>query len=545
MTRDGVPLLDSVTLTLPGGTTTALVGPSGAGKSLLAAVASRLTDPDEGTVLLDGTDLRTLSADALRRAVAYAFERPALFGTTIADAVACGPLPEPDLRRALRRAAADTFTNRLPHGTRTPSPQPPLRRRTPTPRPGKGVHPPHPPPDPGRRHLQPRHRHRPPRHPRPHRHPRHPPHRHPPPHHRRPVRPGHLARRGPGTGDGAALRPVAGPGLPCGLRGGGGGWGWGRRWRRRRGRQRHRGRRVTRLRDTDGAPSPLLRPGLTFARRRKGPLGALAAWSLLESARTFLTGYAVARALDDGFLSGDVRTGLLWLLALAAAALAGGLADAGVFRALGGVIEPLRDSLVRRVVRATLTRAVTSPTPADTARVSRLTAQTEIARDAAGGVLLTVRSFLFTSAGAITGLAALSPRLLPLVLIPLAAASRCSPPPSAPWPPANATSSTPTNTSPPSPARRTARPATSRPPAPPLWSPPRQLPSSPPRPPPPPPWPAGQPSASPPSASPPTSPWPPSSWPPPPSSRPASPPANSSPPSPTSPPPSSRPSTPC
>ncbi|MFJ3747301.1 ATP-binding cassette domain-containing protein [Streptomyces albidoflavus] len=178
---------------------------------------------------------------------------------------------------------------------------------------------------------------------------------------------------------------------------------------------------MTRLRHTDGAPSPLLRPALTFARRRKGPLGALGAWSLLESARTFLTGYAVARALDDGFLAGDVRTGLLWLLALAAAALAGGFADAGVFRALGGVIEPLRDSLVRRVVRATLTRAVASPTPADTARVSRLTAQTEIARDAAGGVLLTVRSFLFTSAGAFTGLAALSPRLLPLVLIPLAA----------------------------------------------------------------------------------------------------------------------------
>ncbi|MEV5285090.1 ABC transporter ATP-binding protein [Streptomyces albidoflavus] len=126
VTRDGVPLLDSVTLTLPGGTTTALVGPSGSGKSLLAAVAGRLTDPDQGTVLLDGTDLRTLSADALRHAVAYAFERPALFGATIADAVACGPLPEPELRRALRRAAADTFTDRLPHGPRTPLPEAPL-----------------------------------------------------------------------------------------------------------------------------------------------------------------------------------------------------------------------------------------------------------------------------------------------------------------------------------------------------------------------------------------------------------------------------------
>ncbi|MGW9677419.1 ATP-binding cassette domain-containing protein [Streptomyces koyangensis] len=123
VTRDGVPLLGSVTLSLPGGTTTAVVGRSGAGKSLLAAVAGRLTDPDEGTVHLDGTDLRTLSADALRHAVAYAFERPALFGATIADAVAVGPLPDADLRRALHRAAADTFTDRLPLGPRTPLPE--------------------------------------------------------------------------------------------------------------------------------------------------------------------------------------------------------------------------------------------------------------------------------------------------------------------------------------------------------------------------------------------------------------------------------------
>lgn len=169
-----------------------------------------------------------------------------------------------------------------------------------------------------------------------------------------------------------------------------------------------------------GTARALLRPALAFARRRRRALGALAAWSALESVRTFLTGYGVARALDDGFLAGDRATGLLWLLALVAGALAGGVADAGVFRALGGVVEPLRDSLVRRVVRGTLARAVASPALSGTARVSRLTAQTEIARDAAGGVLLTVRSFLFTSAGAVAGLGALSPKLLPLVLLPLA-----------------------------------------------------------------------------------------------------------------------------
>ncbi|MGW4457818.1 ATP-binding cassette domain-containing protein [Streptomyces albidoflavus] len=126
VTRDGVPFLDDITLILPGGTTTAVVGPSGAGKSLLAAVAGRLTDPDQGTVHLDGTDLRTLSATTLRHAVAYAFERPALFGTTVADAVACGPLPDAALHQALRRAAADTFTNRLPLGPHTPLPEAPL-----------------------------------------------------------------------------------------------------------------------------------------------------------------------------------------------------------------------------------------------------------------------------------------------------------------------------------------------------------------------------------------------------------------------------------
>ncbi len=226
VTRDGVPLLDSVTLTLPGGTTPALVGPSGSGKSLLAAVAGRLTDPDQGTVLLDGTDLRTLSADTLRHAVAYAFERPALFGATIADAVACGPCPSPNSAEPC--AAPPPTPSRTASRTAPapPSPKPPsggelqrlglaraftrptrllilddatssldtvtahlVARASPT--------------------------------------PRHPPHHHPPPHHRRPVRPGRVARRRPDTGDGAALRSVAGPGIPRGLRGGG----WGRCWR--------------------------------------------------------------------------------------------------------------------------------------------------------------------------------------------------------------------------------------------------------------------------------------------------------------------------
>ncbi|WP_232025550.1 ABC transporter ATP-binding protein [Streptomyces lincolnensis] len=119
--RGGRPVLDGLDLVVPGGTTLAVVGRSGAGKSLLAAVAGRLTDPDEGEVLLDGVPLRDLTHEALRRAVGHAFERPALLGDTVQDAIALGPAsPSPArVREAARTARADDFVRRLPHGYAT------------------------------------------------------------------------------------------------------------------------------------------------------------------------------------------------------------------------------------------------------------------------------------------------------------------------------------------------------------------------------------------------------------------------------------------
>ncbi|MFC6081843.1 ABC transporter ATP-binding protein [Sphaerisporangium aureirubrum] len=87
---DGRTGLCDVDLEVPGGLAVAVVGRSGSGKSLLAAVAGRLADPDRGEVLLDGVPLHRLRHTALREAVAYAFERPVLFGTTIGDAIAAG-----------------------------------------------------------------------------------------------------------------------------------------------------------------------------------------------------------------------------------------------------------------------------------------------------------------------------------------------------------------------------------------------------------------------------------------------------------------------
>ncbi|MEU4538506.1 ABC transporter ATP-binding protein [Streptosporangium sp. NPDC023825] len=146
--------LRDVDLVIPGGQAVAVVGRSGAGKSLLAAVAGRLVDPRHGTVLLDGVPLPDLSREALRHAVGYAFERPALLGDTVGDAVALGlDAPAPGtgrgrrtrtgsghhedrddraggrgevVRAAARAARADTFVRRLPLGYDTPLEEAPM-----------------------------------------------------------------------------------------------------------------------------------------------------------------------------------------------------------------------------------------------------------------------------------------------------------------------------------------------------------------------------------------------------------------------------------
>ncbi|MFI8422304.1 ABC transporter ATP-binding protein [Streptomyces sp. NPDC085479] len=124
----GRTVLDGVDLTVPGGTCLAVVGRSGSGKTLLAAVAGRLTDPDAGTVLLDGVPLRQLDRPGLRGAVGHAFARPVLFGGTLGDAIARGTGAAapgaPDARTVLaaRAADADGFVRRLPDGYLTPLP---------------------------------------------------------------------------------------------------------------------------------------------------------------------------------------------------------------------------------------------------------------------------------------------------------------------------------------------------------------------------------------------------------------------------------------
>ncbi|MFE7512102.1 ATP-binding cassette domain-containing protein [Streptomyces sp. NPDC057540] len=159
----------------------------------------------------------------------------------------------------------------------------------------------------------------------------------------------------------------------------------------------------------------------SLLKRRTGVLAKLAAWSAAESAQTFLGGFCVARSLDDGFLRGSPSTGLLWLAGAAAAILLGAPVVRGVFAQLPHLTEPVRDQLVRgSVVRALRTATATATGGGvDATVVSRLTSQTEIARDSFAGLVLTTRSFVFVAVGAIVGLMSLAPQFLLVVLPPL------------------------------------------------------------------------------------------------------------------------------
>lgn len=116
------PALTDISFTLHKGQYIALVGPSGAGKSTIADLLPRFYDPQQGCVLLDGHDLRSLDIDALRRQSAIVSQSCILFNDSVANNIAYGnatATPE-QIRHAARVAYADDFISRLPQGYDTP-----------------------------------------------------------------------------------------------------------------------------------------------------------------------------------------------------------------------------------------------------------------------------------------------------------------------------------------------------------------------------------------------------------------------------------------
>lgn len=112
----GRPVLHDVSLHARPGETIALVGPTGSGKSTIAALLTRLYDPDSGTVLLDGRDVRDYTVTSLRENIAVVLQESILLSGSIADNIAFGN-PEASygrLRRAASAAFVDEFVLNLP-----------------------------------------------------------------------------------------------------------------------------------------------------------------------------------------------------------------------------------------------------------------------------------------------------------------------------------------------------------------------------------------------------------------------------------------------
>jgi putative ABC transport system ATP-binding protein len=84
-------LLADVNFALERGEVLAVVGPSGSGKSTLLRLLNRLDEPTSGTVLLNGTDTRTLAPRELRRRMGMVMQRAYLFPGTVGENVAFGP----------------------------------------------------------------------------------------------------------------------------------------------------------------------------------------------------------------------------------------------------------------------------------------------------------------------------------------------------------------------------------------------------------------------------------------------------------------------
>ncbi|THJ68435.1 ABC transporter ATP-binding protein [Arthrobacter echini] len=115
---DGPVVLPTMNLSIRAGETVALVGQTGAGKSTLAKLIARFYDVSDGSLTLDGVDLRELAPDDLRRAVVMVTQEAFLFSGTVAENIALGK-PEAsreEIVAAARSVGAEEFILDLPEG---------------------------------------------------------------------------------------------------------------------------------------------------------------------------------------------------------------------------------------------------------------------------------------------------------------------------------------------------------------------------------------------------------------------------------------------
>jgi ABC-type multidrug transport system fused ATPase/permease subunit len=118
---DGPEVLHGIDLDVPAGTTVALVGHTGAGKSTIAKLLARFYDPREGAITVDGTDLRDVTQESLRRQLGIVPQEGFLFAGSVRDNIAFGrpDATNEEIRAAATAVGAHDFIMRLEDGYET------------------------------------------------------------------------------------------------------------------------------------------------------------------------------------------------------------------------------------------------------------------------------------------------------------------------------------------------------------------------------------------------------------------------------------------
>jgi ABC-type multidrug transport system fused ATPase/permease subunit len=118
---EGPEVLHGLDLDVPAGTTVALVGHTGAGKSTIAKLLARFYDPREGSITVDGTDLRDVTQESLRRQLGIVPQEGFLFAGSVRDNIAFGrsDATNEEIRAAASAVGAHDFIMRLEEGYET------------------------------------------------------------------------------------------------------------------------------------------------------------------------------------------------------------------------------------------------------------------------------------------------------------------------------------------------------------------------------------------------------------------------------------------
>jgi ATP-binding cassette, subfamily B, multidrug efflux pump len=114
-------ILRDINLTIPGGSVVGLVGATGAGKTMLVNLLSRVTDVDEGRVLVDGIDVRDLKLKDLRQAIAYVPQTTFLFSQALQDNIRMGrdEMSAEEIDRAVSISRVSNDLDQMPDGLQT------------------------------------------------------------------------------------------------------------------------------------------------------------------------------------------------------------------------------------------------------------------------------------------------------------------------------------------------------------------------------------------------------------------------------------------